>query len=41
MGLDIIQEKGICLDKQEFTWRDRLNWLLPSDLSPLKTTLGF
>ncbi|MDB5102882.1 MAG: hypothetical protein JWP91_571 [Fibrobacteres bacterium] len=100
MGLDILKEKGIPLDKQEFTWRDMVrvptskldddaftrvrivlmngieseagrfshscarmnkdlqlalarvrrieqhqqtmvNWLLPSDLSPLETTLAF
>lgn len=100
MGLDIFREKGIPLDKQEFTWRDMVrvptskldddaftrvriilmngieseanrfshaaarmnkdlqlalarvrrveqhqqtlvNWLLPSDLSPLETTIGF
>jgi hypothetical protein len=100
MGLDIFKEKGIPLDKQEFTWRDMVrvptskldddaftrvrvilmngieseanrfshaaarmnkdlqlalarvrrveqhqqtlvNWLLPADLSPLETTIGF
>lgn len=100
MALDILKEKGIPLDKQEFTWRDMVrvptskldddaftrvrvilmngieseanrfshacarmnrelqlplarvrrieqhqqtlvNWLLPADLSPLETTLGF
>ena len=100
MGLDIFKEKGIPLEKQEFTWRDMVrvptskldddaftrvriilmngieseanrfshacarmnkdlqlalarvrrieqhqqtlvNWLLPADLSPLETTIGF
>jgi hypothetical protein len=100
MGLDIFKEKGVSLEKQQFTWRDMVqaptskldddaftrvrvilmnglesealrfshacarmnrdlqlplarvrrveqhqqtmvNWLLPADLSPLETTLGF
>jgi len=82
MGLDILKEKGVALEKQQFTWRDmvqpptskqdddaftrvrillmngleseavrfshacaRMNRedddLLPADLSPIETTIGF